>query len=57
MTENEDDAVTTRQSVTRSGSVTRRSESWPVYNVGGQCLAIAATIALIIVAIALIILL
>ncbi|MEZ5212271.1 MULTISPECIES: hypothetical protein [unclassified Gordonia (in: high G+C Gram-positive bacteria)] len=49
--------MTTRQSVTRSGSVTRRSESWPVYNVGGQCLAIAATIALIIVAIALIILL
>lgn len=49
--------MSTRQSVTRAGNVTRRSESWPVYNVRNQCLMILTTIVAIIVAIALIVVL
>lgn len=49
--------TTGRPTVTRAGSVTRRSESWPVYNVRAQCAATAATIVAILIAIVLIALL
>ena len=49
--------TTSRPTVTRAGSVTRRSESWPVYNVRGQCAATALTIVALTTAIVLIILL
>lgn len=46
-----------RNHLTESASVTRRSETWPVYNVGAQCAVTAVTIVALIVAIVLIVVL
>ena len=46
-----------RATVTRAAHITRRYESWPVYNVRAQCVGIAASIVAIIVAIVLVFLL
>ncbi len=46
-----------RKSVIAAGTMTRRSESWPFYDVRRQCLATFASIVALVAIIALVILL
>lgn len=48
---------TDRPTVTSAPDVTRRAESWPIYNVRSQCLVTGASIIAIVVAIMLIVIL